>query len=481
MDIGEEQFARWCQWGADHPIEWMEDAFDVKVPLCQKRVVEGIATHDMVAVATGQAVGKTFVSYLVSMWYALCRQGLVVVAAPTWVLLQKQWWPGFKGLVMDRMGLPEEALEGGNWMLAGMPMRGILPINAKNPRIVRGFHASNILLIEDEASEVPDELYEQFLGSQISRGEGGEAKMLLMSNPTRSTGHFAAACRNKDWYVIKMSSMDSPNITGEMVISGLADMSGIEMLRKEWGENSPAYKSRVLGEFTEEAEYDRYIPERLLMQAMDEKPVVGGAGVSVQGVDVAMYGNDVTASVIMQDGVVKDIAMLPGGTDVGEVAQWVCDRHLSNECVLTAYDATAGGWGLGVLSRRINAYGVHFARSNKEKARWANLRTEYYARLLDELRGGRVKLPPGLANLDRLLEELRSVCYKVQADGKVMLEPKEVGKKRLGRSTDCADALVLAVDAGKYVVKETPEERHRRGFAQMMERYGGGDRKTGWF
>ena len=46
-------------------------------------------------------------------------------------------------------------------------------------------------------------------------------------------------------------------------------------------------------------------------------------------------------------------------------------------------------------------------------------------------------LPPN----DELMEELTEIRYKFQSTGKIIIEPKDDIKKRLGRSPDYADAL----------------------------------------
>ena len=44
-------------------------------------------------------------------------------------------------------------------------------------------------------------------------------------------------------------------------------------------------------------------------------------------------------------------------------------------------------------------------------------------------------------------EDLYSVEYRVKLDGKIVLEPKEDVKERLGRSPGCGDALALTFAA----------------------------------
>ena len=59
---------------------------------------------------------------------------------------------------------------------------------------------------------------------------------------------------------------------------------------------------------------------------------------------------------------------------------------------------------------------------------------------MDPEKGDGVALPRD----DGLLSELASVRYKITGRGQVRVEPKDEMRKRLGRSPDLADAVVLA-------------------------------------
>jgi hypothetical protein len=72
---------------------------------------------------------------------------------------------------------------------------------------------------------------------------------------------------------------------------------------------------------------------------------------------------------------------------------------------------------------------------NKRAAAWWNLRE-----LLDPANGENIALLPG----DLLVGDLTAPHWRVTSSGKIQIEAKDELRKRLGRSTDDGDAVVMA-------------------------------------
>lgn len=89
--------------------------------------------------------------------------------------------------------------------------------------------------------------------------------------------------------------------------------------------------------------------------------------------------------------------------------------------------------------------GVNFGAKAINEDRYANRRAEMWDHvrewLLEE-----VELPDN----DSLKDELCAVCKKYDSLGRLLLEEKEEIKKRIGRSTDMADALALTFSEPVY-------------------------------
>ena len=103
-------------------------------------------------------------------------------------------------------------------------------------------------------------------------------------------------------------------------------------------------------------------------------------------------------------------------------------------------------------ANRINVNGVNVAEASEETDRteqfgFANKRAELWWKFREALepgKGDEIALPPD----SELLADLCAPRWKQTARG-IMIESKDNIRKRLGRSTDCGDAVVLALTMGR--------------------------------
>ncbi|MDR0755022.1 MAG: hypothetical protein LBF04_06505 [Prevotellaceae bacterium] len=109
------------------------------------------------------------------------------------------------------------------------------------------------------------------------------------------------------------------------------------------------------------------------------------------------------------------------------------------------------GEGAGVYSRLkelnyFNALSCKVSESAKgytdmtRQYQFANMRAYLYWCVRDWL-NPKNNYNPCLPKNDKLLQEATEVKWKFQSDGKIIIEPKEELKKRIGRSPDYLDAL----------------------------------------
>lgn len=136
-----------------------------------------------------------------------------------------------------------------------------------------------------------------------------------------------------------------------------------------------------------------------------------------------------------------------GGSVIGHIAKALAVREdqacdVNIDVIGVGASVCDGCSGAGISPNSIN-----FAESTERtdrtgKLRFVNLRAWVYWNLremLDPANGDAVALPPDT----ELLADLTAARWKMTAQG-IRLEAKEEIKKRIGRSPDCADALVLA-------------------------------------
>ena len=118
----------------------------------------------------------------------------------------------------------------------------------------QGIHARYVLVILDEACGVPEQLW--IAADALTTNT--DCRILAIGNPDNPASHFRRVCTpGSGWHVIGISGFDSPNLTGETmpddVALALVSREWVEEKLREWGEDNPLYRSKVLGEFSDDA------------------------------------------------------------------------------------------------------------------------------------------------------------------------------------------------------------------------------------
>ena len=187
------------------------------------------------------------------------------------------------------------------------------------------------------------------------------------------------------------------------------------------------------------------------------------------GVDVAQGGTDQTTIAIRYDGWYMQLDAVPGNeTPSGaEVAGRVLARRHDNAVVVVDL---GGGWGGDALKHlalnRVEAIGYMGVKESRKRTRdgqlrFANIRTEAYWRFREALDPHQIEGSPiQLPNDAELRADLTAPTFEIKA-GKggmvVHLEPKDKLVKRIGRSPDKGDAVVMAWWAGPKAVTDMVE------------------------
>lgn len=363
----------------------------------------------------------------------------VVCTAPTRDQLYNILWPEISKW-LKRSPLLDELFE---WqktkvVLRSAPERCFATARtAAKPENLAGFHEDHLLFVLDEASGIDDSIFE-VVGGALT---GGDNKLVMCGNPTKNSGFFKRAFfEDREFYhTMKISSKNSDRVSSTYC----------QRLIKQYGEDSDVVRVRVLGEFPK-AEADGVIPLELVEAAIARDPDYSGE--LVIGVDVARQGNDLT------------VVAARLGDSLLPLQKWqhadlmtTCGRvlHTTKE-LMTEYklkhaviNVDDTGLGAGVTDRlrevlsENNLNGTVHACHNGAKARdnrYANFVTECYFALRDRFVEGNITLPRD----DELVAELTTRKFNVNSSDKIILEPKDGFKKRIGHSPDRADAVALA-------------------------------------
>lgn len=255
----------------DDPVAFFREVLGVDPWSKQIEVIETVRDHPRVAVSSGHKVSKSHTAAGLALWY-YCSfpDARVVMSSTTSRQVDQILWRELQmmrarsGACVEckridpdgrRIGRPcphSAIIDGEIGQLARTGLksddfREIVGFTAREAEAVAGISGRNLLYIIDEASGVPDVIFEAIEGNRA-----GGARIVLFSNPTRTMGEFFEAFHSKSklYKTIQISSEETPNvIEGKLIIPGLATREWIEEKREEWGEDSPIYRVRVRGEF----------------------------------------------------------------------------------------------------------------------------------------------------------------------------------------------------------------------------------------
>lgn len=385
---------------------------------------------------------NTFTAAVAVLWFLRLPGARVVTTAPTWTQVRALLWHEIRGLhshakvpLGGQLNQTELLLPDGRYAIG-------LSTKPEQVESFQGHHAPNILLVFDEASGVPQGIFDAGDGYMTTAG----ARKLLIGNPTRTSGEFFGAFhRNRAAYsTIHISAFDMPAFTGEKVSASLAERltsrEWVEERERKW-KGSALWDVKVCGDFPRGAD-DAVIALADVEDAQARSGIpVDGAAEKVVACDVARFGDDETVIATRVGDTVR-IARTYNGRDTMQTAGHIVDvkRMLGDDARVVVDDTGVGG---GVTDRlRELGHGVT-AFNGGERAfypdDYPNRRSEAWFDFAEAL--------PSL-DLDddeQLAADLTAPTWKMDSAGRRVVERKAETKKRLGRSPDRGDAVLLTL------------------------------------
>jgi len=441
-----------------HPDLFVEDLLGVTPQDWQREVMSAVAKGQRrCSIRSGHGVGKSSCASWLMIWFLLTRYPVkVVVTAPTASQLFdalfaecKRWIKELPTPIKSLLEMKSDRIE-----LGSSPTEAFISARtsrSESPESLAGVHADHVLLVVDEASGVPESVFEAAYGSM----SGKDATTILLGNPTRSSGYFYEThTRLRDsWWTKQVSCLDSPLVSPDFIAE----------MELKYGAQSNAMKVRVYGEFPT-AEDDTLISLHAVEQASKRKVEQPEGTPVVWGLDVARYGDDASVLCIRQGRHLMELHSWKK-LSLMELAGRVLDLLHSSDEPPEEILVDSIGLGAGVLDRLreldISARGVNVSESPAMADRYANLRAELWD-LTKQWFTEEVQIP----NDDSLIADLTAPRYSFNSSGKMVVESKAETKKRLGRSTDFADSLVLtfastaAGASGQYRRKKRGRRRN---------------------
>jgi len=424
----------------DDPVRFVEEVLGATPLPYQKDFLNAIAQNERkISIRSGHGTGKSTSASWAMLWYLLLRfPNKVVVTAPTSGQLfdalfaeLKRWISELPPQLQEMLTVKSDRVE-----LTAAPSEAFISARtsrAETPEALAGVHSDNVLLVVDEASGVPEKVFEAAAGSM----SGHNATTILLSNPTRSSGtFFESQTRMADsWWTQRWSCVDSPLVSDEFV----------QEMRERYGEESNAFRIRVLGEFPL-SDDDTIIPYHLVESAVHRDLEVHEDTPSVWGLDVARFGTDKTALCKRQGPIVTEIRAWRGLDLMQTVGRVVAEYEgLPPSAQPREILVDSIGVGAGVVDRLhemgLPVRGVNVSETPSLKETYMNLRTELWFKTKGWLENRSCKLPEN----EQLMAELTSIKYSFTSSGKMKAESKDEMRKRGLGSPDLADALCLTM------------------------------------
>ena len=429
-------------------MRFAADTLGVELWRKQREVLEAVRAERRVAVKSGNGLGKDFTAAVAVLWYLQLHDPAIVLStAPTFRQVRHVLWRQIHALYRRAAGRLGGRMLDTRWELA--EDRYAMGLSANDADQFQGFHSPNMFVVVDEAEGVGETIYEAVEAVMTS----ANPRLLLIGNPTVTSGGFHRAFhRERGIYrAITISALDSPNVEqGRIVIPGLTTAAWVEERRAMWGEASPLFRARVLGEFPERGD-DNLIAVPDIEAAVYAGNGVGATGRSplpsaaggpvVIGVDVARFGPDRSVVLVRRDNVVEDIRTYYD-IDTADLTGRVANAY--HELRPDRINVDEVGMGVSVVdhlrAQGIPARGINGASEPVRERACANLRAEGFWTLARRFETHNIRIPHDA----ELMAELSSLRYRFNSRGKVLMESKEDMRSRGLPSPDKADALMLA-------------------------------------
>ena len=431
--------------GEDGPVRLVREVFGVEPDEWQEEVLRAYGRGERgIAVRSCHGPGKTAVASW-CVWHMLLTKipQKTVATAPTSAQLKgallpevKMWGTKMPPALQELFDVKSEGI-----YLKSAPAESFFEARtsrAESPEALQGVHSKHVLLIGDEASGIPEQVYEASIGSMSDE----RATTLLIGNPVRSSGFFFECFyKMKDrWRTRRVSHTDSSRVSDEFV----------EDVRRRYGEDSNAFRVRCLGEFPKSDE-DTVIPFEWVQSARDRDIIEAPTVKRVWGLDVARYGSDRSALVerTHRTAAVLDVW---GQCDLMETVGRVKRRYDDTLIRPAAILVDVVGMGGGVVDRLqelgLPVRGINVGESASMSDKFLRARSELWWRGREWFERKDVHLiAPATDNpedpAEVLFSELVAPRYQYSSTGKVAVEPKDALKSRGHKSPDVADAFML--------------------------------------
>lgn len=436
----------WYRYG---PAEFAVDALGLP-PHWDEEAGEGVfdwqweasghlASSKKISIRSGHGVGKTaFLSWSILWFLSSYRPCKIGCTTPTGHQLFDILWPELHKWHRKLTELHPElgrkihiGVDTCHWIDTPKEAFAAARTSRKEqPEALQGLHSDNVLAVIDEASGIPDNIFEVAEGMLTSPS----SFVILTSNPTRSSGFFYNTHHKwkGEWKTYHIPSWSVPIVAPHY----------IDSMKVRYGEASPTYQIRVAGNFS--SGYAGVIALDLAEEAVDRPIERHKNSQIVWGLDVARYGDCLTALSKRAGLVQLEKTKTWGGLNTMQVAGRVFDEYKATEEEDRPHSIIVDviGLGAGVVDRLwelgLPAHGCNVSQLPAIREKYHRLRDELWWRCREWFESRECRL----LNDEELIAELTTPTYDA-GSGKIKVEGKEQMRSRGISSPDRADSFVL--------------------------------------
>lgn len=467
---------------ANDPIGFIEKELKTRLTEEQQAIALSVRDNRETNVQAGHGVGKTRLSSGLVLWWIFAMGGLAITTAPTQRQVQELLWGEIRR-IHGKLKLPGEP-PGQTFLRVTEEARAFgFTASDRNSNAFQGVHHPRLLVIEDEACGISNEIDE----GASSCVTGAHNRFLRVGNPIETGGAFEKACKQRH---IRIPVWNHPNVAwayeqqedgmhrlkeaiahqilddrGEVkpqsewppefprdVIPGAVSIQWIEAARHKYGEGSAYWQSRVEGCFPEDSKQS-IVPRSWFMAARrryDADPEHWNAQdphhSSRYGLDVGDGGDD--HALARWCGPVLYLAKpVPTKGDQEDVtrAAGLAIAHLKIYSGSVSVDRSGCGAGAQAILQEqgYNSHGVHWGESARDSAQFLNAKAEDLWTLREAFRLNQVAIAPLEEHEDEAMEDLAGIYWELTSTGKIRIEDKAKTRKRLHRSPNVGDAVAL--------------------------------------
>lgn len=484
-------------WRADWN-KFVREALGVTLDREQQEILSSVQFNRRTSVASGTARGKDFVAacaaicflYLTPRWKRnaqgqteLVENTKVALTAPTDRQVLNIMMPEIsrlfnrakaKGIILPgRLNSYNIRTDNDEWFLTGFKA------DEHNHEAWSGFHAVHTMFVVTEATGIGDDTF-----SAIEGNLQGDSRILLVFNPNTPVGYAARSQKGDRWHKFRLNSLTAPNVTErKTIIPGQVDYEWVKdkvdnwcmpirpeerteemddfLFEGQWYRPEDLFRKKVLGKFPKVSD-DVLIPIQWLELAHERWRQNNGreplsSETRILGVDVAGMGRDSTCFCERKGSWVAPFVTHNSGgqADHMKVAGQIINQRQYHPEMYVSIDTI--GEGAGVYSRCLELDSARHIISCKYSEwarefggkeptdltgqyRFQNMRAWLFWVVRDWLNPKNetgAMLPPD-ASFD---EEATEIRWSFRSDGRIIIEPKDDIKARLGRSPDKFDSL----------------------------------------